>query len=375
MAGAVSYDREHPWKSAALGNFWAEALPEVPLAPLVPSIQGREYRFVSKRKTFRDGRIVRLGLIDPDDRESGGFITVGWCAIEPPGHAAIYQAAGALLASPASAELAATLRYVIVKGDEREFLVLLNIGESHPEVVKAAGTFSKQLSRRVPEVTSLLLFEDTTSGRYYLGSERGKTPRVRKVFGRDTLLVRAEGRPFLFGPLAFSQVNRRMIEPLVGGARSMLALQPSQALFDLYCGYGLFALSFAGGVRSVTGVESGRDALEAARDNAARQHVRAARFIQSDISGKTISRLMRDATPGDAVILDPPRGGTAPGVIEGIAAKAPARVVHIFCSIDGISGELRRWASCGYAPRQAVPYDLFPGTASLEVMVALSPAA
>ena len=96
--------------------------------------------------------------------------------------------------------------------------------------------------------------------------------------------------------------------------------------------------------------------------------------MQSDISGQTIGRVMRDAAPGDAVILDPPRGGTAPGVIEGIAARAPARVVHVFCNIEGIAGELSRWASHGYAARQAVPFDLFPGTASVEVMVLLTPA-
>ncbi|MBP1679083.1 MAG: tRNA (uracil-5-)-methyltransferase family protein, partial [Bacteroidetes bacterium] len=66
--------------------------------------------------------------------------------------------------------------------------------------------------------------------------------------------------------------------------------------------------------------------------------------------------------------------GTAPGVIEGIAAKKPARVVHIFCNIDGIAGELQRWAARGYAAQRAIPYDLFPGTASVEIMILLTPA-
>lgn len=375
IAGTVDYDREYPQKARALKEFWRESLPGTPLADLVPAVQGRGYRFVSKRKVFREGRAVRLGLIDPDERESGGFISVGRCAIEPPAHALIYQAAGALLASPEGSAVGSTLRYVVVKGDGEENLVLLNVRAISPEVVKAAGLFSKQLARRVPAVKSLLLYEDTTGGKYYLGSERGRTPRVRKVFGRETLLVRAEGRPFLFGPLSFSQVNRGMIDPLVRGVRAMLEPQGTGALFDLYCGYGLFALSLAGGFGTVVGVESGRDAVDAARDNASRQHVRQARFIQSEISGETIGKLMRAADRRAAVILDPPRGGTAPGVIEGIAARHPARVVHIFCNIDGIKGELQRWGAQGYAARQAVPYDLFPGTPSLEVMVLLTPEA
>jgi len=373
MAGTFAYEHEYPHKARALKEFWLEATPGVPLTDLVPSTRGREYRFVSKRKVFRERVRVRLGLIDPDERASGGYISVGRCAIEPPAHAAIYEAAGGLLASPNAAGLTTVLRYVIVKGDENEYMVLLNIGAMGPEVVRAAGAFSKALTRREPGVKSLLLYEDTTGGRYYLGSGRGRTPKVRKVFGRATLLVRAGGRPFLFGPLAFSQVNRLMIEPLVQGARALLELRSTQTLFDLYCGYGLFGLCLAGSARAVVGVESGHDAVDAARENARRQHIRTARFIQSEISGRTIGRVMRDAAPGDAVILDPPRGGTTPGVIEGIAARAPSRVVHIFCDIDGIRKELQRWAAQGYTARKAVPYDLFPGTPSLEVMILLTP--
>jgi tRNA/tmRNA/rRNA uracil-C5-methylase (TrmA/RlmC/RlmD family) len=374
MAGAVTYDREYPVKSGALREFLASTIPDLPADALVPSVQGRDYRFVSKRKMFRQGKILRLGLIDPDDRTTGGSITVGRCAIEPPGHALVYQVAGAILASADAAALASVLRYVIVKGDEKEQMVLLSVGGMDPEVVKSAGRFSKQLSRRAPEVTSVLLYEDTTAGRYYLGLERGRTPRLRKIFGRDALLIRVHGRPFLFGPLSFSQVNRRMIEPLVDGARALLALDSRQTLFDLYCGYGLFALSLGREARAVIGVEAGRDAVEAARANARRQGVNA-RFYQSEIAGATIGRVMREAAAGDAVLLDPPRGGTSPGVIEGIAAKAPARVVHIVCNIDGLAAELGRWRACGYAPRRAVPFDLFPGTASVEVMILLTPAA
>jgi tRNA/tmRNA/rRNA uracil-C5-methylase (TrmA/RlmC/RlmD family) len=375
LAGHVTYDRELSPRAEALKRFWSASIPDVPLSDLVPSPSGRDYRFVSKRKAFRQGRTVRLGLIDPDERETGGFISVGRCAIEPPLHAAIYAAAENLLGAPDAAAVAAVIRYVVIKGDEKECLVLLTVRSMQPDAVRSAGAFSKRLTRRVPGVKSVLLYEDTTSGRYYLGSERGRAPAVRKVFGRDTLMVRVEGRPFVFGPLTFTQVNRGMIEALVRGARAMLALRPEQTLFDLYCGYGLFALSLAGNVRAAVGVESARDAVGAARENAARQHARSVRFIQSEISGETIGKLMRAASPGDAVLLDPPRKGTAPGVLEGIAARAPSRVVHIFCNIDGIRGELKRWASCGYAARQAIPYDLFPGTSSIEVMVLLTPAA
>jgi len=82
--------------------------------------------------------------------------------------------------------------------------------------------------------------------------------------------------------------------------------------------------------------------------------------------------VMRDATPKSSVLLDPPRKGTAPGVIEAIASKHPERVLHIFCNIELIADDLKCWLSCGYRPTAAVPIDMFPGTASMEILVLLS---
>jgi tRNA/tmRNA/rRNA uracil-C5-methylase (TrmA/RlmC/RlmD family) len=76
----------------------------------------------------------------------------------------------------------------------------------------------------------------------------------------------------------------------------------------------------------------------------------------------------------DAILLDPPRGGTAPGVIECAAARRPGRVVHMFCNVDIMPAEIARWKAAGYMPVRGVPFDMFPGTDETEVMVLFEPA-
>jgi len=69
------------------------------------------------------------------------------------------------------------------------------------------------------------------------------------------------------------------------------------------------------------------------------------------------------------ILLDPPRSGTAEGVIEYIASQNPEKVVHIFCNSEIIEKELGRWKKSGYIPDTTVPFDMFPGTNEIEIMV------
>jgi tRNA/tmRNA/rRNA uracil-C5-methylase (TrmA/RlmC/RlmD family) len=91
------------------------------------------------------------------------------------------------------------------------------------------------------------------------------------------------------------------------------------------------------------------------------------------IDAETIDGLTANLSPACAVILDPPRGGTGPGVVERIALRRPGAVLHIFCNADIIGEELSRWTSNGYDVCRATPIDMFPGTSDIETMVLLRP--
>lgn len=366
------YEKEVALKNKALQDFWRHHQPQTPLAPLVVSPLGRGYRTVTKRKAFHRKDGILLGLINPSESGSETSFNVIRCAIEPKEHARIYSTAQSSLGKPYARTLAGVLNYVIIKGSYTEFAVILNVQEVSASIIKAANTLSKSLTHAIEDITGLFLFEEESYGRYYLGTKNPRIqPRFKKIFGKAEIYQRIAGRSFLYPPLSFSQVNHSIIEMLVATAGDLLDLNMTQTLYDLYCGYGLFSLCLAEKAGKVIGVELSMQSVEAAAANARRNNIANARFFRSDINAESLRRIMKHAASHDAVLLDPPRNGTAAGVIECIASCRPALVLHILCNIDLLPSELKRWKACGYKPVRAIPFDLFPGTSEVEVMVVL----
>jgi tRNA/tmRNA/rRNA uracil-C5-methylase (TrmA/RlmC/RlmD family) len=158
---------------------------------------------------------------------------------------------------------------------------------------------------------------------------------------------------------------------MVQTAADLLRPARDHRLLDLYSGYGLFALALAPSTGQVTGVESSPHSVAAAVANARARGITHARFHRDNVTGESIPRWGGPPGPRDLVILDPPRGGTGTQVIEAVAARRPARILHIFCNTEVIGKELERWQRNGYTVTAAVPVDMFPGTAVVEIMVLL----
>jgi tRNA/tmRNA/rRNA uracil-C5-methylase (TrmA/RlmC/RlmD family) len=373
-ASRVEYPAEAEAREGALREFWKGLSLDAPLSPLVRSPRGREYRTVSKRKAFPVKGEARLGLIESGGEEGHRPVDVIACRVEPASHAAVYARLRESIASPAARLLVPVLRYVVVKGNYTELIVILSVTRIDGGVVSAVNTVSRGLTRACPDVRGVLLYEDRSDGRYYLGT---RTPAargsIRKIFGETTVYQKFGGKGFLFPPLAFSQVNASLVDGLIEEAGRMLEPGPETDMYDLYCGYGLFTLTIGSRARRGTGIERTPEAIDAATRNAERLGGTHARFFRSDITAETLPRLLAHAGPGSAVLLDPPRGGTAPGVIECAAARRPGRVVHMFCNLDIMSAEIERWREAGYVPARGVPFDMFPGTDDTEIMVLFTP--
>ncbi len=369
-AAQLNYDDELRVKNQALSSFWKEGRLQPLCDPLKPSPYGRAYRTVTKRKVFHNNRGIQLALINPTDRGRMP-VRVGECVIEPTGHNRLYAHIEQALNTPRLSRLAKVLSYVIIKGDYEEQLVILNI-EAPPDTPKLVSALSKSITERVPSVKGVFLFEGKPDDEYYLGSKHGSPEQhLRKIHGKTGLHVDLGERRFSYSVASFTQVNHSAIKHLVDIARTMLRPDADAQLFDLYCGYGLFSLSFAADAQRVLGFDGSRSSINDAIENTRKMRINNARFQCVNLTKETTRNALRTMKPGDLVLLDPPRNGTAHDVIEEIAAHAPARVVHLFCNIDGLPDEMLRWKRSGYAMKRAVPVDMFPGTFEVEVVTLL----
>jgi 23S rRNA (uracil1939-C5)-methyltransferase len=270
--------------------------------------------------------------------------------------------------------LADAVQYVVLRGNYEECTLVFNVRHVDGKVISAANAMSKSLTREFPFLIGVHLFRGDQDQGYYLGTANSAShPVVRKIFGKDLVYQRIQGLHFLFSPVSFSQINLSITGLLIDRCSQLLQLQASDTLFDLYSGFGLFAISLARNVTKVVAAESFHPSVTSAIENAKRNRINNIRFLRSTITDESIGEIVRQCKRQDVVLLDPPRGGTDNGVLEAIAAQKPRSVAHLFCNVNVIRKELDRWRASGYRVCEVVPFDMFPGTDSVEILVNLQP--
>ena len=206
-----------------------------------------------------------------------------------------------------------------------------------------------------------------------INSNRDKTnvalgKRCRTVWGADTIRDELCGLTFRLSPLSFYQVNRTQAERLYEKAAEYADLTGQEMVLDLYCGAGTIGLSMAGKAKKIIGVEIVPEAIENARQNAADNQIENAEFLCGD-AAQAAEELSRRGERPDVVILDPPRKGCAPELIETVANFRPQRIVYVSCDPATLARDLKRFAELGYPPIEATPVDMFPATSHVECVV------
>ena len=197
--------------------------------------------------------------------------------------------------------------------------------------------------------------------------------RYRLLWGREWIEDVLCGLTFRITPQSFYQVNHDACELLYGLAKERAELTGNELLLDLYCGIGSIGLSMAGRAGEVLGMEIVERAAQSATENAERNGVTNASFFCGDASDpqgllkKAVEE--KGSLTNAVVVLDPPRKGTTPELIEGIAAHGVPRVVYVSCNPDTLARDCAVFAQYGYEIGVVTPVDLFPRTGHVESVV------
>lgn len=230
---------------------------------------------------------------------------------------------------------------------------------------------AEAMGRRVPGLRSLVINSNTERTNVALGR------RCRTVWGRDSIRDRLCGLEFEISPLSFYQVNRAQTERLYGLAAEFAAPEEGAApdkdslVLDLYCGTGTIGLSMAGRAGRLIGVEVQPQAVENARENARRNHIKNAEFICGD-AARAAEELRNRGERPQVVILDPPRKGCGPALVETVASMGPQRVVYVSCDPATLGRDLKEFRGRGYEVLRCRGVDMFPGTGHVECVVLMS---
>ncbi len=378
----------------------------------IPSPLIRGYRNQARlvfRKMSRGGHLhIGLGMYLPGTHR---VVHIPNCPIQPERlnaiAASIVKIAEELnLSVYDEREATGVLRYLALRCDRarKHVLMTLIVGEDNGEPLRI---LARTVHERYPEVVGAMLHVNSRHSNVLFAGEDAWTigaERLEDEIGRFRVLV---------SPRSFLQVNHGQAEwiygrleerltdgPAVATATTSTAEATSRAtaptpapksaavaadsttaespvreiVLDLYCGVGSIALHLARPGRLVIGVEESQEAVEDAKRAAHMNAVAGVKFVEARVEDflREPERFGVDlhAVPVRAAVLNPPRAGCRPGVMEALADLAPADLAYVSCRPFSLVRDLELLAG-RYAVTEATPVDMIPLTQHIESLVFL----
>lgn len=253
------------------------------------------------------------------------------------------------------------LRYLMLRDGRCSgewMLVLVTLGDELPGVAALLARLS-----RYPALKSVVHNVNPERGNRILGFSN------RLLAGTETISDTLDGLTFKLSPLSFYQINPQQTELLYGEALRLAALSGGETVFDIYCGIGTISLFLARSAGRVIGVEIIPEAIEDARRNAAANGLANTEFHVGKAED-VVPALYAAGARAEVVVVDPPRKGCDPRVLETMLAMQPARLVYVSCDPVSLARDLRV-LSRDYRIDWVQPVDMFPHTLHVETVVRL----
>ena len=181
------------------------------------------------------------------------------------------------------------------------------------------------------------------------------------------------GLRFQISPFSFFQTNSLGAEVLYSTAREFILgdnpdMLADKTVYDLYSGTGTIAQMLAPVCKKVVGVEIIEEAVEAAKENAALNHLDNCEFLAGDVL-KVLDTI--EERP-DYIVLDPPRDGIHPKALEKIINYGVDHMIYISCKPTSLARDLEVLLARGYVVDKVQCVDMFPNTVHVETVVKLS---
>ncbi|WP_145410185.1 23S rRNA (uracil(1939)-C(5))-methyltransferase RlmD [Paenibacillus xylanexedens] len=255
------------------------------------------------------------------------------------------------------------LRHVVVKKAFRTgemMLVLVTNGRDIPYKDEWIGS----IREAIPQVASICQNVNKKQTNVIFGDE------TRVLWGRDVIYDFIGDVQFAISARSFYQVNPVQTEVLYGKTVEYAGLSGKETVIDAYCGIGTISLFLAQHADQVYGVEIVPEAIEDARSNAMLNEMKNVKF-EVGASEDVIPRWKEQGIEADVIVVDPPRKGCDPRLLDTILEMKPERVVYVSCNPSTLARDLRVLEDGGYRTVEVTPVDMFPHTVHVESVALL----
>ena len=307
------------------------------------------------------------------------------------------------------------MRHLIVKtafGTGEVMVILVINGKGIPGGPKLIDMLDDAIYETGYSLESVVLNINKASGKNVEKNKKKDRSEIRRtgeilgeeyvtLAGKPTITEQVGHLQFEISPASFFQVNPVQMKRLYDQVRAYVTAGMEQSataemeqsagpvILDLYCGVGSIGLYCADIAEMVIGIESVESAVRDANRNAVINGIVNARYIcgkaeevlpacvgASAESGhgapkgkqKIDAEVKEYIRRADIAILDPPRAGCRPELLEAVGKAGAESIVYVSCDPATLARDVQLLGEMGYQMLEATPVDMFPHTGHVETV-------
>ena len=245
------------------------------------------------------------------------------------------------------------LRHLILRKLGGEISVLLVVNHSN---LPSSDDLILRL-KALDFTTYLHVSKNTSRGNKILG-ESPKTLHGEPAILADILGIKAPVTPF-----SFMQVNDEIRDKMYSHVEEIIKKIQPKTVVDAYAGIGIMGNLASKYCSAVTCIEINSTAVADGQKTAKLNgNDKKITFIEGDSAAHL--------PPAELVILDPPRAGCAPQLLNKILATKPNHIIYISCNPQTLARDIAH-LSPTYKTKTTTAYNMFPQTSHVETLVVL----
>ncbi len=226
-------------------------------------------------------------------------------------------------------------------------------------------TLLNAVKEKFPEISSLM---------YVINPKKNDSISdldVKLHSGKDHIFEQMENLRFKIGPKSFYQTNSEQAYKLYLLAKQYADLQGNEIVYDLYTGTGTIANFVAADAKKVIGIEYVPEAIEDAKVNSEINNIDNTVFYAGDMKDVLNHEFINKNGQPDVIILDPPRAGVHPKVIDAILKTNAKKIVYVSCNAATQARDISLLSN-NYRLIKYQAVDMFPQTAHVENVALLT---
>lgn len=197
-----------------------------------------------------------------------------------------------------------------------------------------------------------------------------KIDKLELVYGKDKIKEVMGDKTFLISPKSFFQVNTKTAYEIYSKARAYVEKIKPKQIIDLYSGISTTSIIMSDLVEKIYSVEIVKDAVLDGIENAKLNQVANIDFICQPAEDFIESQT--DFQKDAMLLVDPPRKGLDPLIIQKIGKSHIKHIVYISCDPATLARDIRLFKEYGFVLEEIEGFDMFLNTLHVEALTLLS---